>query len=116
MKKRILIVDDQQLIRWVLRLALRDHFLVDEAEHAGAAWAQIATRGQDGIVLDVQMAESQNGIEPCERIKSDLALATINVVLVKPLSPRTLPAHFCSALSSARTDEADLQSELRGHA
>jgi DNA-binding NtrC family response regulator len=53
--KRILIVEDQQVIRWVRRLALRDHFLVDEAEHAEAAWAQIGTRRPNGIVLDASI-------------------------------------------------------------
>jgi CheY-like chemotaxis protein len=122
--KRILIVDDQSVIRWMIRLALRDNFTVDEADNAQAAWGRIKKQRPDGIVLDVLMPGSMDGFQFCERIKRDPDLAAINVVLVtacgddgdqdrgravgangyfiKPISPLALANHFVVALSDAR--------------
>ena len=118
--KRILIVDDQSTIRWMIRLALREDFAVDEADNPQAAWGMIKKRRPDGIVLDVLMPGGTDGFQFCKRIKSDPGLASINVVLVtacgedsdyergrlarangyfvKPLSPLALANHFRSAL------------------
>lgn len=120
--KRILIVDDQSVIRWMIRLALRENFTVDEADSAQSAWAKIKTQRPDGIVLDVLMPGSMDGFELCERIKNDPTLASIDVVLVtacgeesdqdrgraagangyfvKPLSPIALGNHFLASLGS----------------
>jgi CheY-like chemotaxis protein len=69
--KRILIVDDQSTIRWMIRLALREHFAVDEADNPQAAWGMIKKRRPDGIVLDVLMPGGTDGFQFCKRLKSD---------------------------------------------
>ncbi len=118
--KRILIVDDQSTIRWMIRLALREDFAVDEADNPQAAWGMIKKRRPDGIVLDVLMPGGTDGFQFCKRLKSDPDLASINVVLVtacgedsdhergrlagangyfvKPLSPLALAGHFRATL------------------
>lgn len=118
--KRILIVDDQSVIRWMIRLALRDHFAIDEADSAQSAWAKIKKQRPDGIVLDVLMPGSMDGFQFCERLKRDPELESINVVLVtacgedsdhergraagasgyfvKPISPIALANHFLASL------------------
>ena len=119
--KRILIVDDQSVIRWMIRLALRENFTIDEADNPQTAWARIKKQRPDGIVLDVLMPGSMDGLQFCERIKSDPELSSINVVLVtacgedsdqdrgraagadgyfvKPLSPIALANHFLASLN-----------------
>jgi len=120
--KRILIVDDQSVIRWMIRLALRDDFHVDEAENPQGAWGRIKKERPDGMVLDVLMPGEVDGFEFCRRIKNDPQLADINVVLVtacgedrdrergrlagadgyfvKPLSPLALADHFRTRLAT----------------
>ena len=134
--KRILIVDDQSVIRWMIRLALRDHFATDEADGAQAAWAKIKKQRPDGIVLDVLMPGSMNGFQFCERVKRDPDLAAIDVVLVtacgeendrergraagangyfvKPLSPIALANHFLASLDvdSRQASEASQQKPI----
>ncbi len=127
--KRILVVDDQSLIRWMIRLALRDNFAVDEAESAQAAWAKIKKQRPDGIVLDVLMPGSMDGFQFCERVKRDPDLAAIDVVLVtacgeendrergraagangyfvKPLSPIALANHFLASLDVGSRQASD---------
>ena len=120
--KKVLIVDDQSNIRWMIRLALRDIFTVDEVDNGGAAWARIKRNRPDAIVLDVLMPGTLDGFQLCERIKRDKDLADIHVVLVtacgqvkdqelgravgadaffvKPFSPLALAKHLSDALDS----------------
>lgn len=129
--KRILIVDDQSVIRWMIRLALREYFEVDEAENGHGAWGKIKKQRPDGIVLDVLLQGSAEGFELCRRIRQDPDLAGINIVLVtgcdderdrergrlagadayfvKPVSPVALLRHFLTFLG---TDRAVLKSSV----
>jgi len=121
--KKILIVDDQPHIRKMIRLALRDHFQLEEAENGDSAYEQLMAERPDGLVLDVMMPGSLNGFQLCERIKRDTALAGIHIVLVtacgqvsdqergqelgtdayfvKPFSPLALARHLINALLPA---------------
>ena len=83
--KRILIVDDQSVIRWMIRLALRDNFTVDEADNEQAAWGRIKKQRPDGIVLDVLMPGSMDGFQFCERIKRDPDLASSSTCWSPPV-------------------------------
>jgi DNA-binding response OmpR family regulator len=119
--RKLLIVDDQANIRQMLRLTLRDHYIVGEAQSADTAFAMILSDPPDAIVLDVMMPGSMNGFQLCERIKGDAELAGIHVVLVtacgqvedqelgrrlgadayfvKPFSPLALARHLGEVLN-----------------
>jgi DNA-binding response OmpR family regulator len=118
--KRVLIVDDHPVIRKMIRLALRDQYVLDEAGDAESAYARILDNVPDGIILDVMMPGSMNGFQLCDRIKKDAGLAAMHVVLVtacgqvedqelgrslgadayfvKPFSPMALARHLSMAL------------------
>jgi DNA-binding response OmpR family regulator len=126
--KKILIVDDQPNIRKMIHLALRDHFALEEAGDADAAYEQLMAERPGALVLDVMMPGSMNGFQLCELIKRDTALAGIHVVLVtacgqvsdqelgqelganayfvKPFSPLALTRHLTSALQPAASPAA----------
>jgi two-component system, OmpR family, phosphate regulon response regulator PhoB len=129
--KKILIVDDQPDIRWIIRLALREHFDLEEASTADAACACIENRRPDAIVLDVMMPGSMNGFQLCERLKRDPEFADIYIVLytacgmvadqerarlavgadalfLKPFSPLALAQHFIKVLLPATEENATL--------
>ncbi len=121
--KKLLIVDDQPIIRKMICLALRGRFELEEFSDADAAYERILAERPDGIVLDVMMPGTINGFQLCERIKRDAALADIHIVLVtacgqvadqelgrsigadayfvKPFSPVALARHLESALLPA---------------
>lgn len=80
--KKILIVDDQSIIREMVHLALRDGFELEMASNADEAYEKILAAPPDAIVLDVMMPGSMDGYQLCERIKKDPELAGILVVLV----------------------------------
>ena len=122
--KKVLIVDDQPNIRWIIRLALREHFALEEAGDADAAYLCIQNGRPDAIVLDVMMPGSMNGFQLCEYLKSDPGFADIYIVLytacgmvadqerariavgadalfLKPFSPLALAQHLIAALMPA---------------
>lgn len=131
--KKILIVDDQPHIRKMIRLALRDHFELEEAEDADSAYERLMAERPDGLVLDVMMPGTMNGFQLCERIKCDTALAGIHIVLVtacgqvsdqergrelgadayfvKPFSPLALARHLTSALLPTAGQAPDARSQ-----
>lgn len=80
--KKVLVVDDQEVIRMMVRLALRDRFEVSEAEDATDALRCMNNSRPDAIILDVMMPGSMSGFQLCEHIKQDALLQDIHVVLV----------------------------------
>ncbi|MEO5342237.1 MAG: response regulator [Gammaproteobacteria bacterium SHHR-1] len=81
-KRRILVVDDQPSIRLMVRLTLQEAYELDEAENGDEAWEKIQDHAPDALVLDVMMPGSINGFQLCERVKKDVRLKHIVVVLV----------------------------------
>jgi CheY-like chemotaxis protein len=118
--KKVLIVDDQPNIRWMIHLALRKIFVLEEAGSADAAYVCIKHGRPDALVLDVLMPGSMNGFQLCERLKRDPEFAGIHIVLLtacgqvadqelgravgadayflKPFSPLALAQHLAKVL------------------
>ncbi|MDP1870948.1 MAG: two-component system response regulator [Gallionellales bacterium RIFOXYD12_FULL_53_10] len=81
--KKIMIVDDQPIIRKMILIALQDkRFVLTEACDGDSAYQLILKDKPDGIVLDVMMPGQLNGFQLCERIKQSPELSGIHVVLV----------------------------------
>lgn len=79
---RILIVDDNETNRDILRTRLDPHgYELLEAADGEAAIAAARTHHPDLILLDVMMPKI-DGIEVCRRIKSDADLPFIAIILV----------------------------------
>jgi DNA-binding NarL/FixJ family response regulator len=83
---RVLLVDDQELIRSGLRGILRESFgfqIVGECTHGGEAAAAVATSAPDVVLMDVRMPVV-DGIEATRRLREDpgappvLALTTFD--------------------------------------
>jgi DNA-binding NtrC family response regulator len=69
MTERILVVDDEKLIRWSLRKNLvRSGYQVLEAENGDQALEVLDTEGADLMLLDVRMP-GKNGLEVLEHVK-----------------------------------------------
>lgn len=107
LKQKILIVDDEERIRRLLRIYLeRENFEIDEAEDGEKAVELATTSDYDLILLDL-MLPRMDGIEACQRIKETKATPIIMLTakgeeanriqgfeagtddyVVKPFSPR----------------------------
>lgn len=81
-QSRILVVDDDEIIRKLLRRVLeRSGFLVDEAASGEAAFDQIVAHPPDLILLDVVM-DGMDGFSTCRKIKCSEEMKEVPVIFV----------------------------------
>src|SRR5215831_241879 len=122
MSKRILVIEDQEDNRQILRdLLTNADFEVIEAENGEAGLAAAAAHKPDLILMDIQLP-GLDGYEATRRLKADAVLHTIPIIVVtsyafggdaakaraagcdayisKPYSPRQLLAKVREYLSS----------------
>ena len=85
-QRKILIVDDEQLIRWSLveRLVQEGHRVL-EAETGREALEKIAGRSYDLIVSDLRMPEL-DGLAVCRLLRQDPGLAGSRIVMLTAAS------------------------------
>ncbi len=106
-KSRILVVDDEERIRRLIRMYLeREDFLIEEAENGKIALDLALNNDYDLILLDIMMPE-MDGIEVCEELRKEKTTPVIMLTakgeeanrvqgfeigaddyIVKPFSPR----------------------------
>lgn len=94
--KTILLVEDNEDFRLVLRDALKDEFLIEEAPNGEEGLKIALSRHIDLIVSDIMMP-ILDGIELCKRVKEDLNLSHIPIIL---LSAKVDDKHKISGYSS----------------
>lgn len=80
-KQKILIVDDENLIRQLMTALLAGFGDIETAESGTEGLEKAASFEPDVIVLDVQMPD-MDGYEVCQRLKSDENTAGIPVVFL----------------------------------
>jgi len=80
--KRILVVDDQQDLRLLIRLSLRSLGEVAQASNAEMALSRLHESAPDLLILDVRMGEGISGLELCRQIKADPRTRAVKVMLL----------------------------------
>ena len=81
--KRILIVEDQPDIRKLIRMTLEfEDYEIHEAADGAFGLRMASAVGPDLVLLDVMMPGELDGLQVCQRIKSDPKLAGLKVVLL----------------------------------
>ncbi len=83
---RVLVVDDNSMMRTLVRLALRSDptIRVDEVDCGAAALAKIALEPPDLLILDVMMPD-MDGYEVCRRLREGLCSSRIPVLMLTAL-------------------------------
>ncbi len=81
MKKKILIVEDEQALVNGLKLQLEDSYDILMARDGKQGLDMAATHLPDLILMDITMPE-MDGLEVLKRLKEDTATATIPVILL----------------------------------
>lgn len=121
--KKILVVDDEDRIRRLIRMYLeRDDFIVEEAENGQEALEMALQNYYDVILLDIMMPE-MDGIEVCQELRKEKMTPVIMLTakgeesnrvqgfevgaddyIVKPFSPREVVLRVKAVLR--RTNQA----------
>jgi class 3 adenylate cyclase len=84
----VLVVDDEEQNRMLLRDSLEAHgYEIEEAENGETALQRAAERPPDVVLLDVMMP-GMDGFEVCRRLKKGAETASIPVLMVTALSDR----------------------------
>jgi CheY-like chemotaxis protein len=87
---KILIVDDQEDARVIIRLMLRKHVSeLLEAPNAASGLQMIMEHRPEVVLFDIVMPGTINGFHACEMVKSDPELASTFVILMSGLTDET---------------------------
>jgi len=95
-KKKILIADDEEIIRLLVRSTLSNNYTVIEAVNGQEAVEIVQKQKPALILLDMLMPE-KDGLQACYEIKANLATKTIPVIMVTAINQeldRKLSADF----------------------
>ncbi|TRZ69185.1 MAG: response regulator [Rhodocyclaceae bacterium] len=100
MNQKLLIVDDQNDLRRMLRIALGyGKYVMFEAENGAAALDIVEREHPDVILLDVMMPGGMDGFEVCRRIRQ-LAVTHNFSPYVAMLTAREQPADIAAGSSA----------------
>lgn len=123
MDKTILIVEDQDDLRLLVRLSLKSLGRILLASSAAQGLELVRAERPDLVTLDVWLGKGDSGLDVCRAIKSDPATAHVKVLLlsacgqqsdveaglaagadhymIKPFSPQSLGEAAATLLASA---------------
>jgi len=79
--KKVLIVEDDENINNLMKLSIGEGYEVTQSLDGDEAMQMISANHPDLVVLDL-MLPGLNGIEICQRVKSDPALSGITIIIV----------------------------------
>lgn len=81
-KRKILVVDDNQDIRRLIRMTMLEIYEILEAEDAASALELVRQERPDLLILDIMMPGDMDGLDVLEIIKSDPELRQTLVVML----------------------------------
>jgi signal transduction histidine kinase/ligand-binding sensor domain-containing protein/DNA-binding response OmpR family regulator len=84
-KPLILLIEDNEDLRFYLKDNLREYYQVAEAGDGREGWQKILAAHPDLVVSDVSMPE-MNGIDLCRKIRADKRTAHLPVILLTALT------------------------------
>lgn len=89
MRRRILVVDDDEDIRRLVTVALDEHYEVETAPDGKAALAKLANRAMDfhAVVLDLAMP-GMSGFEVLEKLRADADTDALPVLVLTARTDR----------------------------
>jgi CheY-like chemotaxis protein len=85
-RAKILICDDEPILRELMRIALNADYEFGDASSAREALTQARALRPDLVLLDVMMPGPQTGIDVLREFRSDPALRATPVVIVSAFS------------------------------
>lgn len=118
MTSKVLIIDDQERDRYLLKQRLGDLPLLIMEAPGGIEGLRLAAEKPDAIFLDLSMP-GMSGFEVLEKLKNEDATATIPVIIVTSLilsdaESQKLSEHAVVVVQKDRLEQTDFAELLRG--
>ena len=111
--KKVLIVEDDQSLRTVIRMVLEQaRYEVLEARHGVAALELMESDMPDLVVADLRMP-LMNGVELIGRMRSSQKTASVPIVLLSGLLPDPEVTKLADAVVAKPFEPADLLAAIR---
>lgn len=86
-RKNILVVDDEEINRFIAEDLLEQEYALDFAENGQECLDKVQQNKPDLILLDVNMPV-MNGLEACRKLKEDPSTSHIAVIFVSALATK----------------------------
>ena len=121
---KILVVDDQDAVRKLLKLTLSGQYELFEAREASEAWKLMSLVRPDVLILDIMMPGDMDGYQLCRKIRGESFYQDLHIIMVtargqesdqkkgldagadayfvKPFSPLELARHIERAIPHVR--------------
>ncbi|HEV2967025.1 MAG TPA: response regulator [Candidatus Dormibacteraeota bacterium] len=112
--KKVLIVEDDQSLRVVIRMVLEQAgYAVVEASHGAAALELMESEMPDLVLADVRMPH-MSGVELIARLRSSSRTASVPIVLLSGLVLDPEVARLADAVVAKPFEPADLVAAISG--
>lgn len=112
--KKVLIVEDDQSLRVVIRMVLEQAgYAVVEASHGAAALELMESEMPDLVLADVRMPH-MSGVELTARLRSSSRTASVPIVLLSGLVLDPEVAKLADAVVAKPFEPADLVAAISG--
>jgi len=112
--KRVLIVEDDQSLRVVIRMVLEQaRYEVIEARHGAAALELMESEMPDLVLADLRMP-LMGGVELIGRLRSSPRTASVPIVLLSGLLPDPEVTKLANAVVAKPFEPADLLAAISG--
>ena len=112
--KRILVVEDDQSLRVVIRMILEQAgYEISEARHGVAALELMKSEAPDVVVVDMRMP-LMSGVELIGRLRATPATASIPIVLLSGLLPDRVVQSLVDVVVAKPFEPAELLAAVRG--
>lgn len=112
--KKVLIVEDDQSLRVVIRMVLEQAgYAVVEASHGAAALELMESEMPDLVLADVRMPH-MSGVELTARLRSSSRTASVPIVLLSGLVLDPEVARLADAVVAKPFEPADLVAAISG--
>ncbi|MBO9596116.1 MAG: response regulator [Niabella sp.] len=87
-RPNLVVVEDNELLRTLIRDSLQDNYHIQLCENGARGWAMATTQIPDLVISDVMMPEL-DGLALCDRLKKDDRTSHIPVILLTAKSAQT---------------------------
>lgn len=111
-KLHALIVEDDESIRQLMKLYLRNFSTVDEAMDAFEAYELLSSQSYDFVLMDIQLGGHETGVDITRKIRSSDHMNSLPVIAVTAIQAESFENHCIESGVTAYLRKPFLKNDL----